>query len=220
MIYAHPNQPTTGQLTALAQKFNTGKYGCGYMNPYEWHFAPFLNRPIRLLEMGVAAGASIQTWAEYFPQAKIYGVDISPPISCPPTWDNGRIEILQGNLEDPAFITSFLAQTGGKFDIVIDDAGHTMTQQKMLFQTFFPHVNSNGIYIVEDLHTSYWKGNFDGGWRKSHTMMSFLKELCDLPTYEAWREDKRCEDPPETLPFEKEIHSLHFYHGLCLIYRF
>ncbi len=218
-IIVHPQQPTTGVLTALAQKFNTGKYGCGYMNPYEFHLAPFLGRPIRLLEMGVAAGASIQMWAEYFPQGKILGVDLSPPISCPPTWDNGRVEITQGNLDDNDFVTQYISQTGGKFDLVIDDAGHTMEQQKRLFSTFFPHVIPGGLYIVEDLHTSYWKTNFGGGWKEPGTMVEYLKELIDIPTREAWRVDARCENPPPPQPYENEIHSLHFYHGICFLYK-
>ncbi|WHY97945.1 hypothetical protein [Peribacillus simplex] len=43
-----------------------------------------------------------------------------------------------------------------QFDITIVDGGHTMLQE-IIFEEMFPEISSNGVYLVEDLHTSYWE---------------------------------------------------------------
>ena len=42
-----------------------------------------------------------------------------------------------------------------KFDIIINDGSHITSHQQNSFGFLFPFLNSNGIYICEDLHTSY-----------------------------------------------------------------
>ena len=50
-----------------------------YFEVYERHFAPYRNRPIRVVEFGVWHGGSLQMWRSYFgPQAHIVGVDFRP----------------------------------------------------------------------------------------------------------------------------------------------
>ena len=50
-------------------------------------------------------------------------------------------------------------------DILIDDGGHTMNQQITTFEVLFDKVKEDGIYLCEDLHTSYFK-YFGGGYKK------------------------------------------------------
>lgn len=213
----HPNQPTSRVLFDLSRKYNTGKYSCGYIDPYDWHFNHLRDQPIKFIEFGVLAGASFQMWADYFSQGKVYGVDQTPPTACGMSLDNGRAEIILGNLDLPEFHNQLIAQTGGQFDIIMDDASHYMEQQQLLFRSFFPHLKPGGIYALEDLHTSYWP-QFHGGWKTPGSTIEFLKELVDAPSMDAWRE-ARCTNQPTTQLFEGQIHSIHFYLGLCLIYK-
>jgi hypothetical protein len=40
------------------------------------------------------------------------------------------------------------------FDIIIDDGGHTVKQQRVSIETLWAQLKSGGYYIVEDLHTN------------------------------------------------------------------
>jgi hypothetical protein len=40
-------------------------------------------------------------------------------------------------------------------DIFLDDGGHSMSQQRVTFDAMFEHVTSDGVFVVEDLATSY-----------------------------------------------------------------
>jgi hypothetical protein len=50
----------------------------------------------------------------------------------------------------------------GGIDVVIDDGSHVAEHQKISFDVLFPLVSDDGLYLCEDLHTSYWK-EFQGG---------------------------------------------------------
>jgi len=88
------------------------------------------------------------------------------------------------------------------------------------------HVSDSGIYVVEDLHTSYWK-DFEGGLHEPLSAMAFFKRLADIVNYEHWRNNK----PRKNLVKEftthfgvdfddydlARIHSIEFVNSLCVI---
>ena len=114
-------------------------------------------------------------WKHYLgEQAQIIGVDINP--QCAGLAEPG-IEIVIGDQEDPA-THKRLRDRFGEFDIVIDDGGHTMAQQIVTFQELYPAIKASGIYLAEDLHTSYF-ADWGGGVRKSGTFIEFSKQLID-----------------------------------------
>ena len=43
---------------------------------------------------------------------------------------------------------------GLKFDIIVDDGGHTMLQQQNTLAALWDRLQPGGLFIVEDLHTS------------------------------------------------------------------
>ena len=73
-------------LTTLANKYKTDKgtmdYGHGYSVTYEELFKDLVDKPIKLLEIGVCdprfPGASLKMWEEYFLNGEIVGMDINP----------------------------------------------------------------------------------------------------------------------------------------------
>ena len=76
---------------------------------------------------------------------------------------------------------SFLTELNSKIppiDILIDDGGHTMKQQITTFNVLFDHVKMNGLYVCEDLHTSYWY-EYGGGLYKKNTFIEFSKNFID-----------------------------------------
>lgn len=146
-----------------------------YFGIYERHLGVFRGRPIRLIEFGVFHGGSLQMWKHYFGgQAQIIGVDIDP--RCAQLAEPG-IEIVIADQEDPR-THARLRDTYGEFDIVIDDGGHTMGQQIVTFQELYPAVKAGGIYLAEDLHTSY-SPRWGGGIRQPGTFIEYSKRLID-----------------------------------------
>ena len=148
-------------------------------------------------------------WKSYFGhEAKIYGVDINP--HCKQV-EEEQIKIFIGDQEDKEFLKSLL-EAIPKIDILIDDGGHTMKQQINTFEVLFPHVDKNGIYLCEDLHTSYWK-KFGGGYRKSSTFIEYSKNFIDF--INAWH--SRQQKKLRISKFTGSVHSLHYYDSILVI---
>jgi hypothetical protein len=66
-----------------------------------------------------------------------------------------------------------------KFDIIIDDGSHIMDHQIVTLNRLFKHLNDGGIYIIEDVCTSYWS-NYGGGFKKQTSFIEYVKNLIDL----------------------------------------
>lgn len=120
-----------------------------YLSIYDRHLSRFRAQPVRLLEIGVAGGGSLQMWHDYLgPDAYVYGVDIDP--SCKQFACEGT-EVLIGDQGDPAFWERFLASSPD-VDVVIDDGGHDPRQQAVTLESLLPHMRPGGVYICEDVH--------------------------------------------------------------------
>ncbi len=172
-----------------------------FMLAYERHFAGLT--PSRVLEIGVQGGGSLKIWRDMFPEAEIVGVDIDA--SCK-QHEGKNITVEIGDQEDVEFLEEL-----GDFDIIIDDGGHTMKQQQVSFETLFPKLSKGGLYVIEDLHTSYWRQFSDS----DITTIEFLKSLVDdLHTYAV--ESSRCEIKPN-IRDRFGIIALHFYKGIVFI---
>jgi hypothetical protein len=82
-----------------------------------------------------------------------------------------------GSQEDVAFLNSIdLAESS--FDIIVDDGGHTMQQQTTSLIHLLFKVRSGGIYVIEDLETSYIT-SYDGGYGKNSTTIELIKRIVD-----------------------------------------
>ena len=178
---------------------------------YDRHFSPLRERgDVRLLEIGVAAGGSLDLWRRYFgPTARLVGIDINPDCK---RFEEADTRICIGDQEDAAFLTR-VADENGAFDIVIDDAGHHFAQQITSFRTLFPRIQKDGFYCCEDLCTSYWAEEFGGGVRKAGTFVEFAKELIDELNAWYWRENVEAEPGA----FARASHGMYFYADLLVI---
>jgi hypothetical protein len=146
-----------------------------YFDIYERHFERFRGRPITMLEIGVAGGGSLAMWRDYLgPQARIIGLDIDP--ACKAHEAEG-IEIHIGSQDDTRLLDTILARHPS-IDIVLDDGSHMMTHVCATFRHLYPRISPQGVYMVEDLHTSYWE-EFGGGLNKPGTFIELAKGLMD-----------------------------------------
>ena len=146
-----------------------------YIPIYERYFAPFRGKKIRFLEIGVSEGGSLQMWRKYFGNdAVIFGIDINPKCI---KFDNVAGKVRIGSQEDEKFLEEVVKEMGG-LDIVLDDGSHHMKHITSSLKCLFPHLNYNGIYMIEDLHTSYWK-IFGGGYNTKSNFFRFLNSITD-----------------------------------------
>jgi hypothetical protein len=122
---------------------------------YDKHFSEYQNENIKLLSIGVFNAGDLYMWRKYFPKAEIIvGIDIDPYCKrFEDLEDNIVVEI--GDQSNVDFLTDINIKYGS-FDIIIDDGGHENNQIITSFQTLFPLLNNEGIYVVEDTYHSYW----------------------------------------------------------------
>lgn len=170
------NVPLDLSLREIAEKTGADKLNHKYESKYEAHLGPLRRDNVRLLEIGVKHGASLAMWEQYFPQAEIFGLDIDPACR---QFETPRSTIFIGDQADPTSLRSMMARIGPPLDIIIDDGGHTMAQQRTSFEVLFEYVRPGGLYIVEDTHTSYREKNGGGEPGKPDTFIALLKGLLD-----------------------------------------
>jgi hypothetical protein len=109
-----------------------------------------------------------------------------------------------GSQDDIAFLKT-VNNSRDYFDIIIDDGGHTMKQQITSFIYLFPKVRSGGLYVIEDLQTSYFTDS-DSGYLVNTTTIEFIKILVD---------DIQVDSPRKTTKIAEQIFSFDISNKIC-----
>lgn len=146
-------------LSELAVKYGADKWGKHHYTPIYYDLFEYSqNQVMNVLEIGIAEGASLNMWRDFFPNAIIYGVDN----------DKDRIEkinalhrengvirgpiiALYGDQEDPKSIYQHFSSTIGEFDLIIDDGSHIPNHQTNTCIALLPLLSRKGIYVIEDV---------------------------------------------------------------------
>jgi hypothetical protein len=177
-----------------------------FLDIYDSHFTPFKYKPIRFLEIGVQHGGSLEIWRQYFENmTELVGVDCTKECK---DFEEGITKIVIGDQADKELLESL-----GNFDIIVDDGGHSMHQQRVSFEVLFPKLNKGGIYVIEDLHTSYW-----GAFQDDTPTTEMLKEFIDDINGEATVSGRKIEDLPIN-PNKYEIKSMSIYESVVVIHK-
>jgi len=188
---------------------NTGKiiYKPHHYFPiYEKHLSSFQNKQVTIIEIGVFKGGSLEMFAEYLgPLATVVGVDIDEGCK---KHETDFVKIRIGDQSDTKFLESLIEEFGPP-DIVIDDGSHQMHDLRKTFDYLYPRVSKNGLYIAEDVGTSYWQ-EFGGGLYHEDSFIEYSKSLIDQLNYEVVR---------EAIPspqFIRDTKSITFYHSVVV----
>ena len=186
---------------------NTAK-PTSFLKIYENYFNDYRDKKIKILEIGVDKGNSLRLWREYFSKAIICGLDIDKK-----DFEIDKVDIVVGDQSDQNILKKIVSKYGS-FDIIIDDGSHRCIHIIKSLEYLFEHLNHNGLYVVEDLQTSYFPRY--GGSRynllKKDTSMNYLKSMADSINYEQ-----------NNKPFFKKkkydglIKYIHFYQNLAII---
>jgi len=169
-------------LDELAIKHQTDKSSLyhNYAIKYDRILSKYRDSFTNILEIGIGGsaktdgGQSLRMWKDYFPKAKILGLDIIDKKSL----EEDRLQIIQGDQSDENVLKSLT--NFGHFDLIIDDGSHKYNHQIISFEFLFNSVKPGGFYIVEDICTSYWSD-----WKigQSDNAMDYFKRLVDDVNY-------------------------------------
>lgn len=163
---------------------------------YDAAFRQFINKPIRVFEMGIGSvnidigynmgmggvpGASLRGWKSYFPKAQIFSADIDKDI----LFQEDRISTFYVDQLDPALVKAMWEShdvLAAPFDIIIDDGLHTYGANRCFFENSIHKLTSGGIYIVEDVERGElprWREIILNQYMKQYPHLRFL--ILDLP---------------------------------------
>ena len=196
-----------------------------YLLEYERLFSAYKNKDLFLFEIGVQNGGSLEIWKEYFLNAKLFvGCDVNKDCT-QLSYEDSRIIVLVGDVDTDSIQRKVL-DLAESYDLMIDDGSHLSSDIVKSFLRYFTYLADGGIYIVEDLHCSYW-AEFEGGLFDPYSSISFFKRLADIINHESWGVVKSRTDllagffSVYNVEIEedvlKHIHSIEFINSMCVI---
>ncbi len=201
-LFHHRYKAPTGPSTALGkQHFESVRRVCGseldrpgggvyeqwasvpgghkwlhYFEVYDELLSGWRAKPLRMLEIGVYRGASLETWRKSLPPGSIVvGIDIDPRCR---QFDRPaeNVHVRIGSQTDGAFLAE-VNREFGPFDLILDDGSHVCSHMIASFDhLFLPALRDNGLYIAEDTQTNYWPEYRD----QAYSFVDLCKDLVDV----------------------------------------
>jgi GT2 family glycosyltransferase len=154
-----------------------------HMAAFERLFTPYREVPLRLLEISATPDGTIELWARYFSQASVLLSCVAAPAMGDAAAD-GRVRRVVGAPEAPAVMAEVLRHSV-QFDIIIDNASLTGAAVASTFSAYFPLLADGGLYLVENLDSSYQQRH-GGGLYAPYASLAFFKRLVDVIGHEHW----------------------------------
>lgn len=163
-------------LDKLGQKYGTDKSSKvhNYLNKYEFFLKKWKDSNINILELGVLEGSSLNMWGEYFSRATVYGVDIMEECT---QFEDGNRKVLIRDLSDEKVLDDL---RNIRPTIIIDDASHSWSHQIKALYHLLSSLRRGGIYILEDLGTSfssYRNMNYDDASVSAYDFCAAIAEV-------------------------------------------
>jgi hypothetical protein len=138
-------------LCKLALKYKTDKCpkrGKHTYTPFYYSLLKNKKKSIKkVLEIGIGKGASLYMWRDFFPNAKIYGVDYRQDLLI----NKGRIESILCDQRRKEHLKNLIDIIGTDIDLVIDDGSHRPRDQVFTCLTLIPQLNKGVTYVIEDV---------------------------------------------------------------------
>ncbi len=188
-----------------------------YGQTYHELFRRYRHRRLKLLEIGVLSGASLLGWRAFLSRATVLGADIAPIEHL----SYRGLRTRQTDQSSPSALAA-LAADEGPFDIIIDDGSHINAHQILTFYTLFSHLNDNGIYVIEDVQTSFWPGPYGGAHPNdpgfTETCFAEMLELSKYVNHTEFLNGTEDLDP-RRLSAARHIRRIAFEHNLVVIWK-
>ena len=186
-------------------KYYSRKYE-KYFAIYDELFINYKNKKITFIEIGVANGGSLVMWKKYFGKnSRIIGIDLNPRCKI---FKKKGFEIFIGDSSNQEFMNSVFKKIG-KVDIILDDGGHTNSQQINAVVNCIPNINRGGLLVTEDTHASYMK---KFGNTSKYSFINFSKKIVDDINYTFLG------FPKFNFSLNKYIYSIRFFESIVAFY--
>lgn len=144
----------------------------GYGRFYTRFLEPLRPLEFGMVEIGISRD-SIYLWQAYFPKAHIYGLDISLSQSV----EGNRLSLIKCDQTNIKHI-----KYNHKILFINDDGSHVPEHQWASFGYLFNNIlEPGGVYIIEDIETSYWKRGSIYGYTITgqNSIVEKFKQLID-----------------------------------------
>lgn len=211
-------------MTAFLYR-GTDKGAHGYLEHYRRHLAPLRYKRNRVLEIGVGGwsdaehysstrvGGSLRLWRDYLPRSVILGFDIENKHV-----DLGqRVQLIQGDQSSLTDLDKIIPVLRGAPNIVIDDGSHIAPHARITFEHLFPQMPTGSLYVIEDLHTSYWEA-FGGATDPAPpTAIGLVKELVDAVQARDSAHTVAGSDGHLPSTSRTDVAAVHVYPGIAFI---
>jgi len=187
--------PTPDKVTRHSYQTMYGRF----LLPY-YHQHPAM----KMLEIGLGCnmnygpGASVLLYKTLFPQAELWEAEYVE--RCVRQYRGSEIlqgiNVLTGDQGDYATLDKWISQSGGNFDVVIDDGGHQNCQIWNSFMKLWPEVKPGGLYFIEDMEVARHdkKRQPQAPCDSDVIVPEKLKEMFDVLIYEEYGQQRRESD--------------------------
>jgi hypothetical protein len=120
----------------------------GYSEIYEKYLLPIKENNLNILELGSFYGNAAAGLFFYFKNSKIFSGDIFPDLY---RYTSSRIESFYINTSDEHSIKNVILNKNISFDLIIEDASHSLKDQIISLFILFKKISPGGIFVCEEL---------------------------------------------------------------------
>lgn len=196
----------------------TDKLDHGYLPHYEKHLGPRRMSRLLVFEIGVGGyesrtpGGSLAVWRDYLARSRVVGLDISEK-----TLELGpRVTFELADQSDPEHLER-VVQRHGVPDVVIDDGSHVGAHIRRSFEYLWPLMPAGGLYVIEDLSTSYYPSYGGGDPAPETSAVGLLRELVDSVQAHDSTFVRHPGWGTRSAPQHPDVHALHVYPGIAFV---
>ena len=147
----------------------------GYHRFYPWFLTHLRGQNVNFLEIGIDKTESLKLWKGYFGNVNLHGIDIDEK-----EFNDTEVTLHKIDQSNSLELDKFVANVGIKFDVILDDGSHVPEHQILTINKLWNLVKPGGIYIIEDIETSYWKKSKIYGYRFNARRQGIMHEFSKL----------------------------------------
>ena len=123
-----------------------------------------------MLEIGVADNGSVKLWSKYFDNPNITVIDIVEK-------DVGDASFVLLDQSDEKMLLQYALRNEANFDIIIDDGSHVPAHEFVYLIHLWKTLKPGGVYIVEDIETSFWGKSEIYGYKFDSNKFNFVEKI-------------------------------------------